>query len=570
MKHNFKGILASGEVGNGLAQLREQREMITSKWEQFGLLEGLEGAVKENMATLYENQANHMLNESTVSDSSGAFETVAFPVIRRVYSKLLANEIVSVQALNLPVGRIYFYNPKISKRDSNGEHSTLDGGYSNAADNYSRNSDGRRTGKTAGTQFETFSLYDGYYAMEATEYGSALFDRTSGRIYVKSPVVSASTLTLGTTQKLTVNVTGFSTTNAGKLVGPVGIPMDTEEFLASLKITSSIPLVATGAAAGTGYDIPAGKEVPFAVSPQVYGNSIVDSNGNLKLVLDLTYPNPVTGNYDVAYSAATTPVFSANYSVYSDMEEDAEIAEVSFELDFITVDVGPARKLRATFTPELAQDASAFHSINVEAELTALLSETVAAEIDRTVLRTVRNAAAFIGKWDYSGFSKRTGITRQDYNQELITVINQISAAIQKATLRGGANWIVVSAEVAAIFNNLEYFHVSDASPEETKFSLGIEKIGSLGGRYQVYVDAYAPANTILLGHKGDSILHAGIIFCPYQPLILMPKMYNYNDGKSVHHVMSRFAVKTVNNKFYGKILVDKIPTYVTGTELRG
>jgi hypothetical protein len=564
---NFKGILASGEVGQGLSQIKEQREMITSRWDSFGLLEGLEGSQKENMATLFENQAQYMLSESAVSDSSGAFETVAFPVIRRVFSKLLANEIVSVQALNLPVGRIYYYNPKISKRDANGEHTTLDGGYSNAADNYSRNSDGRRTGKTAGTQYETFSLYDAYYATEATEYGSALFDRTTGKIYVKSPVVSASTLTLGTTQKLLVNVTGFSTTSAGKLIGPVGIPMDTEEFLASLKITSSVDLVAVG---NTGYNIVAGKEVPFTVAPQTYGKGIVDANGNLKLILDLTYPNPTTSAYDVAFSAATAPVFSANYSVYSDLEEDAEIAEVTFTLDFVTVDVGAPRKLRATFTPELAQDAAAFHSINVEAELTALLSETVAAEIDRTILRTIRADAAFIGKWDYAGFSKRTGITRQDYNQELVTVINQISAAIQKSTLRGGANWIVVSPEVASIFNNLEYFHVSDASPEETKFSLGIEKIGSLGGRYTVYVDSYAPANTILMGHKGDSILHAGLIYAPYQALMLMPKMYNYNDGKSVHHVMSRYAIKTVNNKFYGKILVDKIPTYVTGTELRG
>lgn len=564
---NYKGLLATGEVGNiGLKQLREQRELITNKWEQFSLLDGLEGVAKENIAQLYENQASYMINEATTANSSGAFETVAFPVIRRIFSKLLANELISVQALNLPIGRVYYYNPKISKRVNGTNHTSVDGtGGSNAAANFSYDSNGRRIALTAGTQFETYSLYDGYYADSSTDYGSALFDRTTGRIYVKSPVVSASTFNAGVTKQLTVNVTGF-TSNGGKLIGPLGIPTDTEEFMASLTITSSVDLVATTDASQT---IVAGSNIPFNLGAQNYGKGIVDSNGNLKLILDLTWPGAADGTY-IALSAATAPVFTANYSVYADNEEDSEMAEVSFDMSYVTVDVGDARKLRATFTPEIAQDASAFHSINVEAELTALLSETVAAEIDRTILRELRNGAAWFARWNYNGFSKRTGITRQDYNQELIIIINQISAAIQQATLRGGATWIVVSPQVAAIFNALEYFHVSDASPEETKFSMGVEKIGALQGRYNVYVDSYAPANTILVGHKGDSIFHAGFLYCPYVPLMIMPKMMNYNNGSSNFICLSRFATKFINNKFYGKVYVDGIPSFTNGVQLRG
>lgn len=563
---NYQGILSTGEVGNiGLKQLREQRELITNKWEQFGLLEGLAGVNKENIAQLFENQASHMLNESTISDSSGAFETVAFPVIRRIFSKLLANEIVSVQALNLPIGRVYFFNPKISRRQSDGSHYPMDGSYSNAADNYSLNSDGRRIARTGGTLFETYSLYDAYYATETNGYGEALFDRTTGKIYVKSPVVSAGTYTAGVTKEYTVFVTGFTTTDQGKLVGPIGIPMDTEEFMASIKFTSSVDLIAVGSPSN---NVTAGSELALKASPQLYGKSIVDSTGKIKFILDLTWPGAADGSY-IALSAATAPVFSASYSVYGDNEEDAEMAEVSFDMDFITVDVGAPRKLRATFTPEIAQDAAAFHSINVEAELTSLLSETVAAEIDRTILRELRAGAAWFQRWNYNGFANRTGITRQDYNQELIVVINQVSAAIQKSTLRGGASWLVVSPEIAAIFNSLEYFHVSDASPEETKFSMGIEKIGSLQGRYNVYVDAYAPANTILMGHKGDSIFHAGFMYCPYVPMMLMPKMLNPADGKTVYMIMSRYATKFVNNKFYGKVLVDGINVIASGLQLR-
>lgn len=563
-----KGLLASGDLGNiGAKLMREQQELIAQKWEQVGLLEGLSGVQKGNMAQLFENQAAWMINESTTTDSSGSFETVVFPVIKRIFSKLLANEIVSVQALDRPIGRIYFYNPKISKRVNNG-HTSLDGGYSNAAANYSLDADGKRVAKTGGTSFETYSLYDAYYAETATDYGNALFDRTTGKITVKAPVVSGGTFTNGTTRLYPVNVTGF-TANGGKLQGPVGDPVDTEEFLASLKITSNVAFVGNTASGGS-YDIPAGSAIPFNLAIQSYAKQIVDANGNLKLTLDLGYPGATDGSY-IALSGSTTgtPVFTATYSLYSDLEQDSEMSEVSFDLSYQTIDVGQPRKLRATFTPEISADAMAFHSFNVESELVSLMSQVVSAEIDRTILRELRAAACFVDRFDYNGFAKRTGITRQDYNQELIIKINQISGAISKSTLHGGANWIVCSTEVAAMFNSLEYFHVSDASPEETKFSMGIEKIGSLQNRYVVYQDPLAPANTILVGHKGDNIFSTGYVYAPYTPIMLLPKMTNFNDGTSVYMLQSRYATKVVNNRFYGKILVDAIPTYALGADLR-
>ena len=163
-------LMESAEVGNiGLKQLREQREITTNRWEKIGLLEGLDGNVKENCAQLFENQLSHMINESTESSSSGQFETVAFPVIRRVFAKLLANDIVSVQALNLPIGKLYFINPKTSVRVVNnlanpnvptdggtGVHTSPDGAYGNAA----------TKAANIETQFETRSLYDAFYATQ--------------------------------------------------------------------------------------------------------------------------------------------------------------------------------------------------------------------------------------------------------------------------------------------------------------------------------------------------------------------------------------------------------------------
>jgi hypothetical protein len=249
------------------------------------------------------------------------------------------------------------------------------------------------------------------------------------------------------------------------------------------------------------------------------------------------------------------------------------MGEVSFELQSVTVSV-IERKLRAQWSPELAQDVSAFHNIDAEAELTALLSEQVAAEIDREILRDLRRGAAWRMQWDYSGSRIQTGglnvgnsfYTQKDWNQTLITAINQVSAQIHKATLRGGANWIVVSAEISAILDDLEYFHVSNAAPEQDKYNMGIERIGSLGGRYQVYRDPYFPADTILMGHKGTSLLDTGYIYAPYVPMQLTPTMYNPFTFAPVKGIMTRYAKKMVNNRFYGVIKCQNIVSFgITG-----
>ena len=111
----MREFLTSGKVGNiELDAQRKIRESIQQRWDSLGFTEGLEGSIKENIATLYENQAKYMLKEATSSNESGSFETVVFPIIRRVFSKLLANDIVSVQAMNLPVGKFFFILPVTS------------------------------------------------------------------------------------------------------------------------------------------------------------------------------------------------------------------------------------------------------------------------------------------------------------------------------------------------------------------------------------------------------------------------------------------------------------------------
>jgi hypothetical protein len=566
-------LLESGMVGNiGLKHLRVIKEDTIKKWDELGFLEGLDGHQKDNIAQLYENQASHLINEAAVADASGSFETVVFPIIRRVFSKLLANDIVSVQAMNLPIGKLFYFVPKI--QDTKSAPYGMPGN-SNAADyGYS----------------DPRSLYDRFYE-NGDDRDQGLFDYSKGAATVASltgtSIVtfdsgtesSAATLATGTTHSSVIlKLTGFSKLGQGKLAGPDGNEMDTEEFLASLQVASD--------------QIYEGASLPFNVVTQKYGKGIVsygqksagtngnlfqdicDENGVIYLNIDLQSYSATSGFSDFTVTGSTLvgADFVATYRQYDTLEFEDEIGEVSFDLSSVTVSV-TERKLRASWSPELAQDVSAFHNIDAEAELTALLSEQIAAEVDREILRDLRKGAAWKAKWDYNewkygGASGATlqGYTQKDWNQTLITKINQVSAQIHKTTLRGGANWIVVSSEVSAVFDDLEYFHVSNAHPEQDQYNMGIEKVGTLAGRYQVYRDPYFPAGKILIGHKGKSLLDAGYVYAPYVPLQLTPTMYNPFNMTPIKGIMTRYAKKMVNNRYFGVIDVAGIVTFSLDT----
>ena len=659
----MKEFLSSGIVGNIEYNAQKQiRESIQQRWDQLGFTEGLPDGIKENVATLYENEAKHLLYEATAADNSGSFETVVFPIIRRVFSKLLANDIVSVQAMNLPVGKLFFILPVTSEREwelpenagdveagdivdgTTGRHKGLMG-----YDRVNRNKEGRvepryylpdetindlqknkwyvpQLGQTiadakdfdaakaqaegagltvaalreAGpevTQYFEKSLYDLFY-------NDFLYDNSKGKVTIKVGEAVPAFLTPGgmrpfsavsdnvqnyfksgydgTVRNIILEIDGFSSFNASKLTGPDGNEMDTEEFLASLKVITQKEITAANAPGSDTVQTSAFRKyeaVPFRVVTQKYGKGIVeygaacDAEGKMYLELDLAKPVVQQGatldgyiGVDAAQLNAEATkegmasLFKIAWAQYDSLELETEIGEVSFKLDSVTVSV-VERKLRATWSPELAQDVSAFHNIDAEAELTAILSEQIAAEIDREILRDLRKGAPWQARWDVNGWRRMaafsTNYTQKDWNQELFTKINQISAQIHKSTLRGGANFIVVSSEISALFDNLEFFHVTDASAESDQYNMGIEKIGSLSGRYQVYRDPYAPHWSIIIGHKGKSLLDTGYIYAPYVPMQLTPTMYNPFNFAPIKGIMTRYAKKMVNNRFYGHLRVD-------------
>jgi hypothetical protein len=605
-------LLESGLVGNiGLKHLKVIKEDTINKWDRLGFLEGLKGHLKENVAQLYENQASHLINEATSEGSNGAFETVVFPIVRRVFSKLLANDIVSVQAMNLPIGKLFFFVPRIQGYETSGNDNTH---YKPVgAPNGPTANDLNNIGYPPAANAYKKNLYDLFY--EGAEAGldpAGLFDYSKGRW---SAVTATTTAIVWNSsngfddangaynnknvRKVLIKLCDFRTLGdgAGKLIGPDGNEVDTETFLSDLKILANNDFASSADTCNVLTDSNGNfKPLLFRVVTQQYGKGIVDYNQNqpttttfpqtgnggsyynvcdaqgcIYLEVDLSCPacaecgsDSLDGYTGTSIGTLANGDFTAVYRTYENLEFQDEIGEVSFDLESVTVSV-TERKLRAQWSPELAQDVAAFHNIDAEAELTALLSEQVAAEIDREILRDLRKGAAWNLRWDYNGWRRlnlTTSYTQKDWNQTLITAINQLSAQIHKSTLRGGANWIVVSSEVSAIFDDLEYFHVSNASPEQDQYNMGIERVGTLSGRYQVYRDPYFPPNQILIGHKGTSLLDTGYIYAPYVPLQLTPTMYNPFNFTPIKGIMTRYAKKMVNNRFYARITVDGVRTF--------
>ena len=433
----------------------------------------------------------------------------------------------------------------------------------------------------------TTSLYDEFYAGNAPQgaddgnydysrgkYSAMTHTCTQQQWNGNQLVDDAGFVTSGNLRTLIVKMQGFSSSgDAGKLTGPDGQSQDTEDFLASLTLSSNWSFTC---ASGGSVTYASGATMLYRVVTQKYGAGIVDrtdtcdSNGDIYLEIDLSCPACIECDSVDGYIGSygdwnTAHVITATYRVYESLEFEDEMGEVSFDLQGVTVSV-TERKLRAQWSPELAQDVSAFHNIDAEAELTALLSEEIAAEVDREILRDLRKGAAWDLRWDYNGWKRfsagQAPYTQKDWNQTLITAINQISAQIHKSTLRGGANWIVCSSEVSAIFDDLEYFHVSNASADQDQYNMGIEKVGTLSGRFTVYRDPYFPANQVLIGHKGTSLLDTGYVYAPYVPLQLTPTMYNPFNFTPIKGIMTRYAKKMVNNRFYGRITVDGVRTF--------
>ena len=265
-------------------------------------------------------------------------------------------------------------------------------------------------------------------------------------------------------------------------------------------------------------------------------------------------------------------------SELGDFESTSAIPEINIAVSSVPVQA-VTRKLKATWTPELAQDINAYHAIDAEVELTTILSDIIATEVDREILSSLLSGAAVKAAWsrsignyvavqgdgsvasvsDPGGYSVNKGFTgtQSDWYQTLAETIITVSNEIHKRNLRSGANWLVTSPDVATIIEAIAYFKPNATfDPTEVQYSLGVEKIGTLTNRFTVYKDPYFPVDKILVGYKGPGFLDAGFVYAPYVPLVFTPTIFEPNDFTPRKGAMTRYASQMVRPEYFGRIQV--------------
>ena len=537
---------------NPQAKLMTETRGLQSKWDKTGLLEGLEGVDKAHMSILLENQAQQLLSEATSTGTSANSEQwagVALPLVRRVFAEISAKEFVSVQPMNLPSGLIFYLDFKYATARGNlpGQNS------------YNGQSLFGGTGtKLGSTDTATNGLYGvGRYAY-TENYTSSLFAVTTGSVSFSDVDLDSTYVATGSYKKLTVAV-GANTSsidlNAVRSFALSGSSIDP-----TLQINELTKVYNVGTLASPNYKI----------QLIVTGSQTPVQGANATLTFTTQPTDSTRGDFE---DKGTTAAAGS-----SGLATDINIPEINLELKSEPI-VAKTRKLKAVWTPELAQDLNAYHSIDAEAELTALLSEYVSMEIDLEIMDMLITAAPALttegwsavvgrdiikGANDSAGFptftvnndsTNRTAYVKSTWFQTLGNKIQKVSNKIHQLTLRGGANFLVVGPDVATILESIPGY-VVNTDGDSAKFAMGVSRVGSFASRFQVYKNPYMQENTILMGFRGNNFLETGAVYSPYIPLVQTPLVYDPINFTPRRGVLTRYAKKVVRPEFYGKIYV--------------
>ena len=592
--------------------MRAEGSALLNKWEKTGLLEGLNGEQQRNsMARLLENQAKELLREASTlaaGDVEG-FAAVAFPIVRRVFAGLIANDLVSVQPMSLPSGLIFFLDFKFSPnsgdkaaggvfpRMGNAEDASIYGtnqvgsqvtggvdlvgaqkqgfsgpmrdggtGYAYASPSGSQNG----AIATGNASYTSFTL-DGSVTetnQKRIQYDADLLAVTDSSLSVivcdiqKAAILSTagdpdfdnlSPFQLATTNLNAVGAGGAFNAALGGVTTLKQIRRLTD------KVDALDPTIMDAGAVG-GDAI----RLVYAVGSSDYsGDQAVGAINQTITAADLTMP--VKDQID-----AVSGVPGAVVGDLFPLEAVGAIPEIDIAVDSIAV-TAQTKKLKAKWSPELGQDLNAYHNLDAEVELTSILSEQVALEIDREILADLVNGAtAATYYWSRSPglfVNRETGAelgatsaapdftgTVSEWYETLVETINDVSAQIHRKTLRGGANFVVCSPEVANILEFTAGFRASVTHDQESG-SIGAVQVGSLSKKFDVIVDPYFLRNVILVGRRGNSFLESGYVYAPYVPLQTTPTIFGPEDFVPRKGVMTRYAKKMVRPDMYGLVI---------------
>jgi len=586
--------------------LQKEGAALLNKWEKTGLLEGLDNdQKKDGMARLLENQAKELLREATTmagGDVEG-FAAVAFPIVRRVFGSLIANDLVSVQPMSLPSGLIFFldftvdgdrpspakpgYAANASLYGQGVVGNQLTGGVDLTGANAEAGPYGLNNGFTSPTSSVTPAVGD--YVIVASG--------TAGIVGAQTDVQMGGGACVGLTaaegdelQKLIrydMDLSG-SQVVVVELAGDAG-----PAGFAQLNLKDLVTIGNTNLTTAPGRLVRRLTEIASGSS----GENTTSSAFKLKLVYELTGTSTIAGAInDTCFLNALTGAnthelsFAINDSFVNSggglgaihgggdttwgLENEVDIPEINIKVDSVAV-TAQTKKLKAKWTPELGQDLNAYHNLDAEVELTSILSEQIALEIDREILEDlIKGATAGTQYWSRRPgrfLIRDTGApisqsqnesllgadftgTVSEWYETLAETINDVSAQIHRKTLRGGANFVVCSPEVANLLEFTAGFRAS-VTHDADRGSVGAVNVGSLSKKFDVYVDPYFPRNVILVGRKGGSFLESGYVYAPYVPLQVTPTIFGVEDFVPRKGVMTRYAKKMVRPDMYGLVI---------------
>jgi len=528
----------------------EEIKPLINKWGKTGLLEGLSTQYKAAVATMLENQAKQLLKEGSGTSAAqtaggSGFEQwtgVALPLVRRVFAQIAAKEFVSVQPMNLPSGLVFY----------------LDYKYANDKKPFGWDPTGKnQTGTLQGiTSTVGADASDGLYG--AGRFGYSINEKAAATLAVVT----------GSAGESDVNYDGAYTASVATRWKTWAVATSSFTDLDTNAVRSFVP-VSGSTALTVGQYLPAftrisGGNLLFVVTASAgfYNGGIGTVAGTVAAVSYSIAPtNDTRGDYEAKATSATN----------RNLDTDLQIPEIELQMRSIAL-TAKTRKLKASWTPEFAQDLNAYHSIDAEAELTSMLSEYVSMEIDLEILDMLITNAATTAYWsakvgqEWNGSSFGTSqFNGQAYIQgtwfsTLGTQLQKVSNEIHRKTLRGGANFLVCSPTVATILESIPGY-AADGDGTKMTYNMGVQKVGSLTGRYTVYKNPYMTENTILMGFRGNQFLETGAVYAPYIPLMLTPLVYDPNNFTPRRGVMTRYAKIVTRPEFYGKVLVADLNT---------
>ena len=547
--------------------LEKEGGALLSKWSDTGLLEGItDDRSKATMARLLESQAQELLREANTMSGGEVegFAAVAFPIVRRVFGSLIANELVSVQPMSLPSGLIFFLDFKFDRTRSGAvSGSSLFGGGVIGSE------------ITGGVNLSGLNAEN---SLRALNQGYSL-PTASNTVALTSSALMSGTFGAGSTlDKLCKFDADFvsGTTNVAVFVVPVSA-------LTRLDRSSLIAISGT---------LPTGSLVR-RLTAKTDSTGLVDVGGDtythVRLVV-ASLDGSASGTELATNAGARTltwpiadeisNVADTQGAVFAQLvtfEGEANMPEIDIKVDSVAV-TAKSRKLKAKWTPELGQDLNAYHNLDAEVELTSILSEQIGLEIDQEMLgELVKGATAATLYWSRrpGKFVNRTNgspllngftdVNGADFTgnvsmwyETLVETINDVSAAIHRKTLRGGANFVVCGPEVANILEFTTGFR-ANVVHDDAKGTIGAVKAGSLSKKWDVFVDPYFPRNLVLVGRKGSSFLESGFVYAPYVPLQVTPTIFGTEDFVPRKGVMTRYAKKMVRPDMYGLVVVQDL-----------